>query len=58
MEPMDQVKQIAEDLSACLGVAGSVVLRWMKTAAYRVHIETEETGLVSVSTDGHLKVFK
>ena len=46
MEPMDQVKQIAEDLLARLGVAGSVAVNMDETGAYRVHIETEETGLL------------
>jgi spoIIIJ-associated protein len=46
MEPSDQVKQISEDLLTRLGIAGSVVVDVDETGAYRVHIETEETGLL------------
>lgn len=46
MEPMDQVKQVAEDLLSRLGVAGTVDVDMDETGAYRVHIETEETGLL------------
>lgn len=46
MEPVDQVKETTEDLLARLGITGSVVVDVDETAAYRVHIETEETGLL------------
>src|SRR5690348_3709972 len=46
MEKNDQVKQIAEDLLNRLGVAGAVAVDIDETGAYRVHIETEETGLL------------
>ena len=43
---MDQVKQVAEDLLNRLGIAGAVDVDMDETGAYRVHIETEETGLL------------
>ncbi len=46
MEPMGEVKQITEDLLGRLGVVGSVAVDVDETGAYRVHIETEETGLL------------
>lgn len=46
MEPTLQVKQITEDLLARLGITGSVMVDIDETGAYRVHIETEETGLL------------
>ena len=46
MEPTNEVKQIAEDLLERLGVAGTVMVDVDETGAYRVHIETEETGLL------------
>lgn len=46
MEHIDQVKQIAEDLLKRLGVVGTVAVDVDETNAYRVHIDTEETGLL------------
>jgi spoIIIJ-associated protein len=46
MEHVDQVKQITEDLLKRLDVAGEVVVDVDETGAFRVHIETEETGLL------------
>jgi len=46
MEHIDQVKQITEDLLTRLGVAGAVGVDVDETNAFRVHIETEETGLL------------
>jgi len=46
MEHIDQVKQIAEDFLKRLDVAGTVNVDIDETGAYRVHIETEETGLL------------
>ena len=46
MEQIDQVKQITEDLLHQLDVAGTVAVDVDETAAFRVHIETEETGLL------------
>ena len=46
MDPNQQVKQITEDLLTRLGVPGSVSVDIDETGAYRVHIETEETGLL------------
>src|SRR5258706_15401384 len=46
MEHVEQVKTITEDLLSRLGVAGAVTVDVDETGAYRVHIETEETGLL------------
>lgn len=46
MEAKDIVLSTAEDLLKRLGVAGSVSVDIDETEAYRVHIETEETGLL------------
>lgn len=46
MEAKAQVQQITEDLLNRLGVAGTVTVDIDETEAYRVHIETEETGLL------------
>lgn len=46
MENVDQVKQITEDFLNRLGVSGSVSVDTDETGSYRVHIETEETGLL------------
>jgi len=46
MENKDKVQQIAEDLLSRLGISGSVSVDIDETEAYRVHIETEETGLL------------
>jgi spoIIIJ-associated protein len=46
MEQIDQVKQVTEDLLKRLGIAGEVTVDVDETAAFRVHIETEETGLL------------
>ena len=46
MEAKDQVQQVTEDLLQRLGIAGSVSVDIDETEAYRVHIETEETGLL------------
>jgi spoIIIJ-associated protein len=46
MEPKQQVAQVTEDLLARLGVTGAVSVDIDETEAFRVHIETEETGLL------------
>lgn len=46
MEKIDTVKQTTEDLLSRLGVAGNVTTDVDETGAHRVHIETEETGLL------------
>ena len=46
MGPIDKVKQITEDLLSRLSVTGAVDADVDETGAYRVHIETEETGLL------------
>lgn len=46
MEAIDQVKQITEGLLAKLEITGTVSVDLDETGAYRVHIETEETGLL------------
>lgn len=46
MEDKDQVKQTTEDLLARLGVVGQVNVDIDEAGAFRVHIETEETGLL------------
>ncbi len=46
MEHKDKVKVVTEDLLLRLGVAGTVMVDVDETSAYRVHIETEETGLL------------
>jgi spoIIIJ-associated protein len=46
MENIEKVKQITEDLLKRLDVAGQVAVDVDETGAFRVHIETEETGLL------------
>ena len=46
MEHKDTVQHITEDLLARIGVSGSVSVDIDETEAFRVHIETEETGLL------------
>jgi spoIIIJ-associated protein len=46
MEQVDQVKTITEDLLKRLDITGQVVVDVDETGAFRVHIETEETGLL------------
>ncbi len=46
MEPIEQVKQLTEELLSVLGVVGTVSVDTDETGAFRVHIETEETGLL------------
>ncbi len=46
MEPQDQVKQLAQDLLSRLEISGNISVDIDETGAYRVHIETEETGLL------------
>jgi spoIIIJ-associated protein len=46
MDNIAVVKKITEDLLIRLEVAGSVSVDTDETGAYRVHIETEETGLL------------
>lgn len=46
MEAKDTVKQTTEELLNRLGVAGDVSVDMDETDAFRVHIETEETGLL------------
>ncbi len=46
MEAKEQVQHITEDLLQRLGIPGAVSVDIDETEAYRVHIETEETGLL------------
>ncbi len=46
MEHADVVKQTTEDLLRRLGIDGSVAVAIDETDAFRVHIETKETGLL------------
>ena len=46
MENKDKVQQITEDLLSRLGISGNVSVDIDETEAFRVHIETEETGLL------------
>lgn len=46
MESVDQVKQITEELLGKLEITGTVVVSVDETGAYRVHIETEDTGIL------------
>lgn len=46
MEHIDTIKQLAEELLGKLEVTGSVSVDMDETGAYRVHIDTEETGLL------------
>jgi spoIIIJ-associated protein len=45
-DEMTTVKKIAEDLLAKFEIAGDVTVAMDETEAYRVHIATEETGLL------------
>lgn len=46
MDPIDQVKHITEELLEKLEITGIVTVATDETGAYRVHIDTEETGLL------------
>ena len=46
MEPIDQIKKISEELLNRLDIAATVSVTTDESGAYRVHIETEETGLL------------
>ena len=46
MEHIDQVKKITEDLLKRLDISGQVVVDVDETSAFRVYVETEETGLL------------
>jgi len=46
MEPIEQIKTISEDLLKRLGVVGEVLVDTDESGAYRVNINTEETGLL------------
>ncbi len=46
MDENEAVKQITEELLDQLGIAGAVTVDVDETGAFRVHIETEETGLL------------
>jgi spoIIIJ-associated protein len=46
MEPIETVKQITEDLLNRLEVVATVTVDTDETQAYRVHVETAETGLL------------
>jgi spoIIIJ-associated protein len=46
MDQQEEVKKITEDLLSRMEVAGDVNVVVDETGAYRVHIETEETGLL------------
>ncbi len=45
-DPTKDVQELAQDLLSRLEVAGTVAVDVDETGAYRVHIETEETGLL------------
>ncbi len=46
MENVDKVRELTEELLSKLEITGSVSVDVDETGAYRVHIETEETGLL------------
>jgi len=46
MEPINQIKKIAEELLEKLEITGVVSVDTDESGAFRVHIETEETGLL------------
>jgi len=46
MEPINQIKKIAEELLKKLEITGVVSVDTDESGAFRVHIETEETGLL------------
>lgn len=46
MEAIDQVKKLTEELLGKLEISGTVSVDIDETGAYRVHIDTEETGLL------------
>lgn len=46
MEPLAKIKEIAEDLLQRLGIIGTVSMDTDESGAFRVNIETEETGLL------------
>ncbi|MDO8451467.1 MAG: R3H domain-containing nucleic acid-binding protein [bacterium] len=46
MEPVEQVKEIAEDFLNRLGIVGAVAVDIDESQAFRVNIQTEETGLL------------
>ena len=46
MEHKETVRQITEDLLSRLGITGNVSVDIDETQSFRVHIETEETGLL------------
>jgi len=46
MEPIQQIKEIAEQLLEQLGIIAAVSVDTDESGAFRVHIETEETGLL------------
>ena len=46
MEPIDQIKKISEELLNRLDMAATVSVTTDESGAYRVHIETEEIGLL------------
>jgi spoIIIJ-associated protein len=46
MEPLTEIKQITEDFIKKLEIEGTVLIDTDETGAYRIHIETTETGLL------------
>lgn len=46
MEHIEKVKQLTEDFLSRLEIVGTVTVDVDEAGAYRVHIETEETGLL------------
>ncbi len=46
MEPLTVIKEVTEDLLKRLGISGDVTIDTDESGAYRVNIETEETGLL------------
>ena len=46
MEPIEQIKQITEDLLKRLEITGVVSVETDESGAFRINIQTEETGLL------------
>jgi len=46
MEPIQKIKDITDNLLQRLGIVGEVTVDTDESGAYRVNIETEETGLL------------
>ncbi|EKD68040.1 MAG: hypothetical protein ACD_48C00102G0003 [uncultured bacterium] len=46
MDPIQQIQQLSEDFLSRLNIVGSVTVDMDESGAYRVNIQTEETGLL------------